>query len=62
MARISRILIEKDVPIPLRDGVTTYADVYRPLEGEPGPVVLVRTPYDKEVAMGALGVLPGWYR
>ncbi len=60
MPHANRILIEKHVPIPLRDGVTTYADIYRPLEGPPAPAVLVRTPYDKEVNMGTLGVLPQW--
>ncbi len=61
MARVRRVLVEKDVVIPLRDGVATYADVYRPLDGPPAPVVLVRTPYDKEVVMG-LGVLPNWLK
>ena len=62
MPRVKRVLVEKDVPIPLRDGTTTYADVYRPDEGAPAPVVLVRTPYDKEVSMGGLGVLPQWVK
>ena len=62
MAAVNRVLVEKDVVIPLRDGIKTYADVYRPLEGAPAPVVLVRTPYDKEVSMGGLGVLPQWLK
>jgi putative CocE/NonD family hydrolase len=62
MPRVQQVLVEKDIPIPLRDGVTTYADVYRPLEGPPAPVVLVRTPYDKEVSMSAVGVLPAWLK
>jgi uncharacterized protein len=62
MAKVARVLVEKDVPIPLRDGVTTYADIFRPLEGPPAPVVVVRTPYDKEVSMGGLGVLPQWLK
>ncbi len=60
MPHADRVLIEKNIPIPLRDGVTTYGDIYRPFEAAPAPVVLVRTPYDKEVSMGGLGVLPQW--
>ena len=44
---------EKDVMIPMRDGVKLAADIYRPahdgkaVEGK-FPVILMRTPYDKE--------------
>jgi putative CocE/NonD family hydrolase len=62
MAAVRQVLVEKNVPIPLRDGVTTYADVYRPHDGPPAPVVLVRTPYDKEVGVAAVGVLPQWLK
>jgi putative CocE/NonD family hydrolase len=44
------IVIERDVPARMRDGVTLYADVYRP-EGEGRhPALLMRTPYDKDGA------------
>ncbi len=36
--------------IPMRDGVTLRADIYRPDDDEPRPVVLARTPYDKQLA------------
>ena len=62
MAAVKRVLVEKNVAIPLRDGVTTYADLYRPQDGPPAPVVLVRTPYDKEVGVAAVGVLPQWLK
>ena len=62
MAAVQQVLVEKNLAIPLRDGVTTYADLYRPLDGPPAPVVLVRTPYDKEVSGGAVGVLPQWLK
>jgi putative CocE/NonD family hydrolase len=44
--------LERDVPMQTRDGVTLYADVYRPaLNGKSvngrWPVVIERTPYDK---------------
>ena len=44
----TRILIEKDVPDPMRDGVITYGDVYRPAHGHAVPAIVSRTPYSKE--------------
>jgi putative CocE/NonD family hydrolase len=47
--------IERDVPVPMRDGVHLATDIYRPaadgrpLDG-PFPVILERTPYGKGVA------------
>lgn len=41
------ILIEKDVWIPLRDGIRLSANVYRPKGSGPFPVVLALTAYDK---------------
>ncbi len=42
------ITVVRDVAVPMRDGVTLYADVYRPAVGGPFPVMLLRTPYNKE--------------
>ena len=56
---VSRVLVEKNIPIPLRDGVVTYADVFRPADGDPVPGIITRTPYDKEVfAAAALPIMP----
>ncbi len=44
---IRSIRIEKDIPIPMRDGVTLRADVYRPDDREKHPAIIVRTPYNK---------------
>ena len=45
---MATILIEKNVMVPMRDGVRLATDVYR-LDGTaPAPVLLTRTPYDKE--------------
>ncbi len=49
--------VEKNVMIPMRDGVRLAADVYRPArDGKPAagrfPTVLTRTPYDKTGAGG----------
>lgn len=40
--------VERDVMVPMRDGIRLATDIYRPL-GAAGrlPVVLIRTPYDK---------------
>jgi uncharacterized protein len=43
----SRIVIDVNVPVRMRDGVTLHADVYRPAVDGRFPVLLTRTPYDK---------------
>jgi putative CocE/NonD family hydrolase len=40
-----RIRIDHHRAIPMRDGVTVYADVYRPERAGRYPVIVVRTPY-----------------
>ena len=42
------ILLENRVPIRMRDGVTLYADVYRPVGEERHPVLVSITPYSTE--------------
>ena len=44
------VVMEKDVPMRTRDGVTLYADVWRPDEPGRYPVLLSRTPYGKDGA------------
>jgi len=44
----TRFVLEKNVPVPMRDGVVLRADVIRPAEGGKFPVLLYRTPYGKE--------------
>jgi putative CocE/NonD family hydrolase len=44
----TRLVLEKNVPVPMRDGVVLRADVMRPAEGGKFPVLLYRTPYGKE--------------
>lgn len=44
------IVMTYDVRIPMRDGVTLSADIYRPKGDAPVPIILVRTPYDNGVA------------
>ena len=42
------VQIDNRVPIPMRDGVTLYADVYRPAQDGKYPVLVSRTPYATE--------------
>jgi putative CocE/NonD family hydrolase len=44
------IVSQYDVPLKTRDGVTLYADIYRPKSPGKFPVILMRTPYDKSVS------------
>jgi putative CocE/NonD family hydrolase len=38
--------MEYDVRVPMRDGMTLSADIYRPRTAERVPIILIRTPYD----------------
>ena len=44
------IRIDKNVPVEMRDGVVTRANVYRPDDNGKHPAILIRTPYNKELA------------
>src|ERR1700745_4060040 len=46
----SDIIVQHGVPMKTRDGVTLYADIYRPNSPGKFPVILMRTPYDKSVS------------
>lgn len=43
------ILFERDVPVKLRDGVTIYTDVFRPVDEKTCPAILAFSPYGKEI-------------
>ncbi|MFZ0759878.1 MAG: CocE/NonD family hydrolase [Candidatus Sulfotelmatobacter sp.] len=42
-----RVILERGVPVKMRDGVTLRADICRPQADGKFPVLLTRTPYDK---------------
>ena len=44
---MATIIAEQNVPARMRDGVTLYADVFRPAEPGRYPVILSRTPYGR---------------
>jgi putative CocE/NonD family hydrolase len=50
MALTGAVKFVPGLDIPMRDGVILRADVYRPDDDEPHPVVLARTPYNKQLA------------
>ena len=41
------IMVQRDVRVPMRDGITLSADVYRPRTEVKVPAIVVRTPYGK---------------
>lgn len=40
--------VERDVAVPMRDGVVLRADIYRPDRPGPHPILVLRTPYGKQ--------------
>jgi len=60
---VERVIVEKHIQIPMRDGVVLRADLYRPENADqPGgavPGIVTRTPYDKEMSgAGVVAVMP----
>lgn len=43
-----KLIVEKDVQIPLRDGTILFADIFRPETDEPVPVILNTSVYQKD--------------
>ena len=48
------VRVERDLRVPMRDGVELLADLYSPWGAGPMPTVLVRTPYGRRGAYGLL--------
>ena len=44
------VVLEKNVPVPMRDGIVLRADILRPAANEKFPVLVYRTPYGKDAA------------
>ena len=44
---MAKVTVEKDISVPMRDGVVLKGDLYRPDSNERLPVLLNRTPYGK---------------
>ena len=56
------VTFERNVAMKTRDGVTLYADIFRPKADGQFPVLLERTPYDKnsDVSIGLQGAARGY--
>ena len=48
LAQSAAPIVERNVTMKTRDGVTLKADIYRPAGDGPFPVLLTRTPYNKD--------------
>ena len=47
----NRLLVDRNVPISMRDGTLLRADVYRPNTDAPVPAIISRLPYNKDVLL-----------
>lgn len=49
MSDLNNVIVERNIPTTMRDGVVLFSDIYRPsVEGQ-YPVLLQRTPYNKSL-------------
>jgi uncharacterized protein len=53
-ATVDGMIVECDVAVPVRGGITVYADVFRPADERPAPPLIAWSPYGKH----AEGQLP----
>ena len=42
------VILERDLAVPMRDGVVLSANLFRPADGKPAPVIMSVTPYGKD--------------
>lgn len=47
MSHEKNLIIERDVSIPMDDGISLKCDVFRPSNGQPAPVIMTQGPYAK---------------
>lgn len=52
------IVVQKQIAVPMRDGVTLATDVYRPRKGERCPVLVARLPYSKDLLATLVLLMP----
>ena len=53
-AQSTDVIVERDLRVPMPDGVTLLADRYAPRGVEDAPLVLVRSPYGRRFIWGML--------
>src|SRR5438874_7077210 len=58
----NEVTVKRDVPVKMRDGIVLHADIYRPKTEGRFPVLLQRTPYNKdgEVEFGVKAAARGY--
>ncbi|WP_433423502.1 CocE/NonD family hydrolase [Microtetraspora malaysiensis] len=60
--RAHRVLVHRDVPVPMPDGVTLLADRYVPVGADRPPTVLIRSPYGRAGVVGWMyGRMFAWH-
>lgn len=47
MAATKNLIVDRDVSIPMDDGIELKCDVFRPSDGQPAPVIMTMGPYAK---------------
>lgn len=52
------IVVHKNIPVPMRDGVTLATDVYRPAGAGPAPTIVARLPYSKDLISVLVLLIP----
>lgn len=58
--RRAGVSVETDVSVPMRDGTILRADVWRPVGEATAPVLILRTPYNKQRADDLCMAHPAW--
>ena len=53
--KLYKVIVERDVMIPMRDGVRLATDIYRPDAPGTFPALVHRTPYDKSADIARAG-------
>lgn len=56
-ARARRVMVERDLRVPMPDGVALLADRYYATDGAQAPIVLLRSPYGRRTLFGLMGRL-----
>lgn len=51
----SQVMVDRDLRVPMPDGVELLADRYFPEDTDRPPIILVRSPYGRSHLMGAVG-------
>ena len=51
---MSKIIIERDLAVPMRDGVRLFANLFKPVADGPSPVIMSVTPYGKDKAANGI--------